>query len=302
VALPLVMGKREKRDFLKGMAFISPWVVGFCVFTAAPIALSLYFSFCDYSLVQKPVFRGTENYRLLAGDPLFWKSLGNTFYYASLALPLSLIVALTIAMLLNTKIRGQSVYRTLVFLPSLVPIVASAMIWLWLFNAKLGLLNWILRSIGIDNPPGWLSDTRWAMPSIVVTSLWGVGQTVVIYLAGLQDVPVELYEAAEIDGAGPVRKIFHVTLPMLSPVIFFNLIIGMIGAIRIFEQPYIITQGGPARSTYTFTMYLVDNAFTYLRMGYASAMAWVQLLLILVLTALAFWSGKHWVHVQGRAS
>jgi multiple sugar transport system permease protein len=295
------MARVERKNFITGMAFISPWILGFSLFTITPIALSLYFSLCDYSLVQRPVFRGVENYRLLANDPIFWKSLGNTFYYAGLALPMGTVVALLVAMLLNTKIRGQTIYRTLIFLPSLVPMVASAMIWLWMFNAKLGLINFVLRAVGINDPPGWLSDTRWAMPSIVMTSLWGVGQTVVIYLAGLQDVPTELYEAAEIDGAGPIGKIIHVTLPCLSPVIFFNVVMGIIASVQIFAQPYIITQGGPAYSTYTFTMYLVDNAFKYLHMGYASAMAWVQLLLILALTGLAFWSGKHWVHGQGRA-
>jgi multiple sugar transport system permease protein len=294
------MLRSERQQLLKGLAFTSPWLVGFCVFTLIPIGMSLYFSLCDYSLVQSPVFRGTENYQLLARDPTFWKALGNTAYYAGLALPAGLVVALSVAMLLNAKIRGQSIYRTLIFLPSLVPMVASAMIWLWLFNTKLGLINLLLSKIGIDNPPGWLSETNWAMPSLVLMSLWGVGHTVVIYLAGLQDVPVELYEAAELDGAGAMGKIRHVTLPCLSPVIFFNLIMGIIGTLQVFAQPYIITKGGPARATYFYTMYLYDNAFSYLKMGMASAMAWIQLLIILILTALAFWSSKRWVHHSGK--
>ena len=211
-----------------------------------------------------------------------------------------MLVALGVAMLLNSKIRGVTVYRALVFLPSLVPIVASAMLWLWLFNAKLGLINMTLQSLGVTNPPGWLTDVRWSMPALVLMSFWGIGNTVVIYLAGLQDVPRELYEAAEIDGASTIDKVWHVTLPCISPVIFFNLIMAIIGTLQIFAQPFILTGGGPARSTYFYTMSLYDNAFSYLKMGYASAMAWVQLLIVLALTALAAWSSKHWVHYQGK--
>ena len=295
------MGRTERREFLKGLAFISPWLIGFSLFTLIPIVLSMYFSLCDYPLVVAPVYRGGENYRMLTADPIFWKALGNTFYYASMAMPAGMIAALVVAMLLNAKIRGQSIYRTLIFLPSLVPIVASSMIWLWLFNTKLGLINLVLLKLGITNPPGWLSDPKWAMPSLVIMSLWGIGQTVVIYLAGLQDVPVELYEAAELDGAGALGKIWHVTLPAISPVIFFNLIMGIIGTFQIFAQPYIVTNGGgPDRATYFYTSGVYDNAFRYLKMGYSSAMAWIQLVIILVLTLVAFWSSKRWVHTQGK--
>jgi multiple sugar transport system permease protein len=282
------------------MLFLSPWLIGFLVFTLAPILVSLYDSFCDYSLLQPPVFKGLANYRGLAEDPVFWKVMGNTSIYALTALPLGMLAALAVAMLLNTRIRGVAVYRTIVFLPSLVPTVASAMLWMWLFNAKLGLINVALRAIGIANPPGWLTDVHWAMPALVLMSLYGIGNTVVIYLAGLQDVPRELYEAADIDGASTARKIWHVTLPAISPVIFFNLIMAIIGTLQVFATPFILTGGGPARSTYFFTMYLFDSAFNYLRMGYASAMAWVQLLIVLALTALAAWSSKRWVHYQGR--
>ncbi|HYO09649.1 MAG TPA: sugar ABC transporter permease [Tepidisphaeraceae bacterium] len=284
------------REALKGYAFIAPWLVGFCTFTLIPIGLSLYYSFCDYSLLQRPVFRGLENYRTLASDGVFWKAMGNTFYYAALSLPLCAVAALSAALLLNAKVRGQAVYRTIVFLPSIVPAVASAMLWLWLFNPKLGLINFALGLLGVSEQPGWLGSERWAMPALVLISIWGAGNTVVIYLAGLQDVPRELYEAAELDGAGALRRVWHVTLPMLSPVIFFNLIMAMIGAMQVFVLPLIMTQGGPARSTYFFTYYLYDNAFVYLKMGYASAMAWVQLLIVLALTALAFWTSKRWVH------
>jgi multiple sugar transport system permease protein len=292
--------RAETREAIKGWAFISPWVIGFGLFTVIPVGLSLYYSFCDYSLLQPPLFRGTENYQRLWQDEVFWKVLGNTAYYAVMALPLGLIMSLIAALLLNVKTRGQSVYRTIIFLPSLVPAVASAMLWLWLFNAKLGLINFALRTLGVSDPPGWLSDEDWAMPSLVLMSLWSIGNTVVIYLAGLQEVPRELYEAAELDGAGAVRRAWHVTLPGISPVIFFNLIMAIIGTLQVFGAPYIMTSGGPARATYFYTMYLYDNAFNYLQMGYASAMAWIQLLIVVTLAAFAFWSSKRWVHHPGK--
>ncbi len=296
----MVHTKIETRNFLKGMAFLSPWLIGLAAFLAIPIGLSLYLSFCNYPLLQPPIFIGLRNYSHMIHDPVFWTALGNTLAYAAMALPVGMIIALGAALLLNSKVRGLSLYRTLVFLPSLLPAVASAMVWLWLFNAKLGLLNFVLRKVGVAHPPAWLSSPRWAMPALVLMSFWGIGNTVVIYLAGLQNVPRELYEAADIDGADGWRKIRHVTLPCISPVIFFNLVMAIIGTLQNFTAPYIMTGGGPVRATYFYTMYLYDSAFKYLRMGYASAMAWVQFLLILALTGLAFWSARHWVHYQGR--
>ncbi len=287
---------RETRDMMKGLAFVSPWIIGFCGFTLLPLVLSIYFSFCNYSLLQPPLFRGLYNFNLLIRDPIFWQAVRNTAYYASLALPIGMVVALSIAVLLNCKIRGLGIYRTMIFLPSLVPAVASAMLWLWLFNAQLGVINTFLRGIGIKSPPAWLNDVHYAMPALVLMSVWGVGNTVIIYLAGLQAVPRELYEAAEIDGASPLRKIWHVTLPGISPVIFFNLIMGIIGTLQVFGTPYIMTGGGPQRSTYFYTMYVYDSAFMNLKMGYASALAWVQLLIVLGLTGVAAWTGKKWVH------
>lgn len=281
------------------MAFLSPWLIGFMVFTLVPVVLSFWYSLCDYSLVQKPYFTGLANYRELMADQIFWKALKNTGVYALMALPSAMLVSLGLALLLNADIKGQAIYRTIIFLPSLVPAVASAMLWLWLFNARLGLINVLLSKIGIAGPP-WLASEQWAMPALALMSLWGVGQTVVIYLAGLQDVPRDLYEAAELDGANGWQRLRHVTLPIISPVIFFNLIMAIIGTMQVFSIPYIMTQGGPARSTYFFTMYLYDNAFNFLRMGYASAMAWVQLLIILALTGIAFWSSKKWVYYQGK--
>jgi multiple sugar transport system permease protein len=290
---------RETKNVLKGVAFLSPWLIGFAAFTLIPISLSLYYSFCNYSLVQSPLFCGWDNYRQLFHDDVFWLVLRNTFLYAAMALPGGLILALALALLLNQKVPGQSIFRTLVFIPSLVPTIASAALWLWLLNQKLGLVNLLLKGIGIDGP-GWLTDTRWVLPSFALMSVWACGNTVVIYLAGLQDVPRELYEAAELDGAGAMRRLWHVTLPMLSPVIFFNLVIAIIGVLQVFDAPYLMTAGGPDRASYFFTYYLYDSGFTYLRMGYASAMAWIQLLIVLAMTGLAFWSSKKWVYYQGK--
>ncbi len=313
------MSPLERRRLGSGLVFISPWLIGFTVFLLIPVCLSFYYSFCDYSLLQTPAFIGLDNYRELLGDPVFWQSLRNTGVYASLALPAGMLVSLGLALLLNQKVVGQSIFRTLIFLPSLVPTVASAMLWLWLFNAKLGLINTLLDmppfaatiqginvALGavhlpqIQTPISWLTDPAWALPALAFMSLWGVGQTVVIYLAGLQDVPGELIESAELDGANAWQRLWNVTLPMLSPVIFFNMIMAIIGALQEFSIPYIMTGGGPARATYFFTMYLYDNAFTYLKMGYASAMAWIQLLIVLLLTGLSFWLSKRWVHYQSK--
>lgn len=293
------MKSKDWAQLGRGLAFLSPWLLGFLVFTLVPVLLSLYYSLCDYSLLQKPYFTGLDNYRSLMADPVFWQALRNTGLYALMALPSAMMVSLGLALLLNADIKGQAIYRTIIFLPSLVPAVASAMLWLWLFNARLGLINVLLGKIGIEGPP-WLASQQWAMPALALMSLWGVGQTVVIYLAGLQDVPRELYEAAELDGANPWQRLRNVTLPIISPVIFFNLIMAIIGTMQVFAVPYIMTGGGPARATYFFTMYLYDNAFNFLRMGYASAMAWVQLLIILCLTGLAFWSSRRWVYYQGK--
>ena len=313
------MTRAERIKLKKGLIFTSPWLIGFLVFTLIPTVLSLYYSFCDYSLLQSPVFIGMKNYQSLFQDDVFKLSLWHTFEYALLSLPLGLIVSLALALLLNQKVPGQSYYRTIIFLPSLVPVVASAMLWLWLYNTKLGLINvvldqapfnYVLQGINgllgvlhlpkIDTPIGWLTDPSWALPALAFMSVWGVGQTVVIYLAGLQDVPKELYESAELDGAKAFQRLINVTLPMISPVIFFNLIMAIIGTLQVFAVPFIMTGGGPARATYMYTQYLYDNAFQYLHMGYASAMAWIQLLIILALTGVAFWSSKRWVHYSNK--
>jgi multiple sugar transport system permease protein len=297
------MNRTESRNFLKGLAFISPWIIGFSVFLLLPTCLSLYYSFCDYNLIQRPVFIGLANYRLLMHDVVFFQALKVTLYYAALAIPAGLFVSLGVAILLNRNVIGLPIFRTLVFLPSLVPNIAAAILWKWLFNQKLGLINEALdplcRLLHI-RAPAWIDDPHLVIPSLALMSVWSVGNTVVIYLAGLQDVPRELYEAAELDGASAARRLWSVTIPMISPVIFFNLIMAIIGVLQIFDLPFMMTQGGPNRASYFYTYYLYDNAFSYLKMGYASALAWIQLLLVLVFTAIAFWSSKRWVYYQGK--
>lgn len=286
--------------WVKGWLWTSPWWLGFLLFLAVPMGLSLYLSFCDYSLLQPPVFIGAGNYSSLAVDSSFHKVLLNTLIYAALAIPLGTVVAVLLATLLNQKVRGQALFRACIFVPTIVPLVAAAVVWMWMLNPEQGLVNQALRSGGIEGP-AWLDSPAWAMLSLVLVSLWLVGSPVVIYLAGLQEIPETLYEAAELDGASHLRRFWHVTLPGLSPVILFNVIIAIIATWQIFALPYVMWRGGrgPGDATYFYTMYLFDNAFRYLKMGYASAMAWIQLLIILVLTGLVFLASRRMVHYRG---
>lgn len=299
------MSRHQRHNLRNGLAFCALWFVGFGLFTAYPVLASLYYSFCDYSVLQPPVWSGLENYQRLWNDAVFWQSLRNTLFFAALALPLGTVVSLGLALLLNTGVRGMALFRTIFYLPAIVPLVASAMLWLWLLNGQHGLLNWALRPVlawfGLA-PPAWLADPLWAKPALVLMSLWGVGNSMVIYLSGLQSVPQELYEAAELDGAGWWRRFWHVTLPLLSPVLYFNLIMGIIGTLQSFTTVFVMTggaDGNPARSTLFYALYLFSVAFYDLRMGYASAMAWVLFLLILGLTLLATKLTEKRIHYAG---
>lgn len=287
----------DRASTLTGLLWISPWLLGFILFMALPIAMSLYYSLTDFPLLEPPLYIGFENYMGLLTDSVFHKALWNTALFCILFIPAASILSLLIAAALNQKLKGLWVYRTAVFIPSLVPIVAAAMIWLWLFNADQGLINIALRSIGIEGP-NWLGDRNWALPALVLMSLWNIGQPVVIYLAALQDVPQSLFEAASIDGMGPLRRLVHVTMPMISPVILFNVIIMTINTLQVFAVPYIMTEGGPDRATYLFTHYLYDNAFVFRKMGYACAIAWVQFIVILTLTGVMFTASKKLVHYR----
>jgi multiple sugar transport system permease protein len=293
------LSRGERGRLLSGLCFVSPWLVGFSLFMLYPIVSSLYYSLCEFSVLQPPQFIGLGNYTDLLADDVFRLALRNTLFYAAFALPLGILLALAVAMLLNTGVRGMAFYRTIFFLPSLLPTVALAILWMWIFNGQYGILNFVLGKVGVTGP-GWLSDPHWSKPALIVLSLWGVGHAVVIYLAGLQDVPVHLYEAADLDGANWLQKIRHVTLPTVSPVILFNLIMGIIGTFQYFAIPYVMTPNGtPARSAYFLAVNLYDNAFTYLRMGYASAMAWVLFTIVLVLTLIALRLSARHVHYGG---
>jgi multiple sugar transport system permease protein len=272
-----------------GLLFISPWIVGFSCFMLYPIFASLYYSLCDYSVLAEPAYVGLFNYAGLTKDAVFHQALWNTLIYGAMALPATMILALAAALLLHAPVPGRGIFRTLFFLPSLVPLVAMAILWSWLLNTEYGLINHLLALIGVP-PIDWLGSTRWSKVSMVMPATWGVGGMIVIYLASLQEVPRHLYEAARLDGASYFRQFWHVTLPIISPVIYFNLVMSIIGLLQVFVIPYIMTEGGPARSTLFYVQLLYDTAFRYLRMGYACAMAWILFLVILTLTLLATWA------------
>ncbi|MCC6443184.1 MAG: sugar ABC transporter permease [Armatimonadetes bacterium] len=292
--------RSEARAVGLGLLFISPWLAGFLLWTLYPILTSLYYSFCDYRVVAPPRWIGLGNYRALMGDSeYFWRSVANTAFMF-LELPLSLVMSIAVALLLNRKMRGMAFYRTLYYLPAVVPTVASSVLWMWLLNPEYGLANAALSRLGMP-PLGWLTDPQYSKPSFILMDMWGVGGGIVIYLASLQGVPQHLYEAAEIDGASPWRKTLHITLPMLTPVIFFNLIMGVIGTFQYFTQTFIMTGGGPENSTLFYALYLFQNAFQFFRMGYACAMAWILFLLTLIATLLVFRTGSRWVYYEGDA-
>ena len=282
------------------LSFLLPWIIGFCVFLLGPIVASFYLSFTDYDVLRKPVWVGFDNYILLFNDPVFWKSLSVTFIYAVVTLPLSVIFGITLAMLLNQKIAGIGFYRTCFYLPSIIPLVASSIIWLWIFRGdEGGLLNNILSKINIHGPL-WFSDPKWALIALIIMSLWSVGNSMLIYLAGLQDIPKTLYEAADIDGAGFFQKLFLITIPMLTPTIFFNLIIGIISVFQYFIPAYVMTSGGPQYATTFYSLYAYQNAFEDFKLGYSSAMAWVLFLIVVFFTWLAFKSFANRVYYQGK--
>jgi multiple sugar transport system permease protein len=285
--------KRKARNLFTGLAFCLPWIIGFTTFTLYPVLASLYYSFCDYSVLEPAIWTGGENFHRLAHDEMFWLSLKNTFIYAGFSLPLGMVTALSLALLLNCRVRGTAIFRTIFYLPSVVPAIASAMLWLWILNPTFGLLNLAIGPffhLFGSTPPGWLADPAWAKPALILMSAWSVGNSMIIYLAGLQDVPEALYESAEIDGANKWQQFWHITLPMIMPVVYFNLVMGIIGSLQVFTQVFIMTggtEGQPAQSTLFYATYLFSTAFYDFRMGYASAMAWVLFCIIALLTVFA---------------
>ena len=314
--------RRSRGEFWTGMAFLSPWIFGFLVFTGGPIIFSIIISFTEFDIISPARWVGFDNYRfLLTQDPTFWKSLWNTIFM-TLGIPIGMVAGLGIAMLLNAKVKGLTAYRTIYYLPAIVPVVASAILWTWVMHPTLGVLNVLLADLHVTpvivrfvewidvvlgwfgqkpiDPQFWLwvQSEDWAKPGMILMGLWGAGASMIIWLAGLKGIPEHLYEAAELDGAGPIKRFRHVTLPMLTPYIFFNLVTGVIGTFQVFTQSFVMTLGGPAQSTLFYVYYLFNNAFSYFKMGYASAMAWILFLIIFALTMLQLWGAKRWVHYE----
>ncbi|HVJ14437.1 MAG TPA: sugar ABC transporter permease [Polyangiaceae bacterium] len=286
----------ERINQRNGILFCLPWLIGMSVFLIYPLISALWYSLCDYSVLLPPVFIGLDNYIDLFQDALFWKSLWNTSYYAVGAVTLGVIMSMTLAVLLNSKVKGLAFYRTVFFLPSLMPVVAGSILWMWMYNGESGIINTALAGIGIKGP-SWLADPNWSKIAIIIMAVWGAGHSMVIFLAGLQDVPNAIYEAAIIDGANWTQRLFNVTIPMISPVIYFNVIMGIIGGFQVFTQALIMTDatGSPERSTLFYVLQLYNVGFQDLRMGYASAMAWVLFAIILALTFVATKLSKRWV-------
>ena len=289
----------KQKEALSFYLFIAPWMLGFVIFVAGPILASLGLSFAQYDIILPPKFRGLDNYRELFQDPLFYTSLWNTLYFVFFAIPLGIVVAFGLALLLNQKVRGMAVYRTAYYMPSIVPVVASAVLWLWLLQPQWGLVNGALRFLGIEGPT-WLASPTWSKPSIILMMLWGSGGSMIIYLAGLQGIPQVLYEAAEIDGANWWARFRHMTIPMMTPTLFFTLVMSIISVFQTFSIVFIMTggTGAPVNTTLVYLLYLYRNAFNFLRMGYASAMAWILFVIILALTLLQFRSASFWVYYE----
>jgi len=282
------------REARWGIFFVTPWVIGFVIFTVYPFFASLYYGFTDYHVTEPAKWVGLDNYRyMFTKDSVFWTSLWNTLYYVGLSVPLQVILGVSLAILLNQKIPAMALFRTLYYLPAITPAVAASILWLWLLNSNWGLINTALRTIGIKGP-ACLADPVWAKPALILMSLWGVGGSMIIYLAGLQGIPAELYEAGEIDGTNVLQVFLHITVPMLSPVIFFNFVMNIIGAFQVFTQAYVMTRGGPANATRFYMLRLYEQAFEAFNMGLASAMAWFLFLIMLVFTMIQFkYVGSH---------
>lgn len=288
----------QRREAIWFYILISPFIIGLIAFTAGPLLSSLYYSFTQYDIVSPPQWAGLQNYIDLTRDELFWQSLKVTLVYVALSVPLGLTFSLGLALLLNHNVPGLRVLRTAFYLPTVVSGVALATLWMWIFNADFGVLNYLIYSVFGVKGPNWLRSEQWVIPALTIISLWGIGGTMIIFLAGLQGIPTELYEAAELDGAVGFRRLLSITLPLLSPVIFFNFIISIIGAFQVFTVAQVMTRGGPNYASLMYVLYLYQNAFRDFRMGYASALAWVLFAIVLVLTIIAFRSSASWVHYE----
>jgi len=278
---------------------ILPWLLGFLIFTLGPMIASFFLSFTRYNAIKPPRLVGLQNFRILFDDPVFWKSIRVTFVYTGAFVPLQMIISLFLATLLNMRVPLLRFIRTLYYLPSILPSVVTGLVWVWLFNAEFGLLNYLIfKIIGVKGP-NWLGSEKWVLPACIISGLWGMGAGVIILLAALQSVPQELYEAAELDGASAWRRFWNVTVPMISPVILYNLIIGMIGSLQTFARIYVLTGGGPNYASYFYNLFIYDNAFSFFKLGLASAQAWVLFIVIMILTYLALKTSGRWVYYAG---
>jgi multiple sugar transport system permease protein len=277
----------RKRGALTGYLFISPVVLGYLIWVAGPMLVAVWLSLTDWDMLRPATFVGLENYRTMLQDDLFWKSLAVTFYFTLVSVPLSLACSFIVALLMNVNVRGISFFRLLFYLPSIVPAVANAVLWVWVLNSEFGLLNTLLNWLGLPKIL-WLQDPNWAMPALIVMSLWAIGGAMITFLAGLQGIPQHLYESAEIDGANYWSRFRHVTIPMMSPVIFFNLVIGLISALQTFTQGYLMTRGGPQDATLFYGLYIYRSAFRDFKMGYAAALSWVLFAIVLLLSIFVF--------------
>jgi multiple sugar transport system permease protein len=289
--------RARAREAIHAYVFMAPAILGLLIFLVGPIIVSLYLSFTDYDVLTDAQWIGFQNYATLYREPLFWQALRVSAIYSGVSVPLGLLLSLGAAVLLDQKLRGITVFRSIYYLPTVISGVGVAMLWRWMFNSQYGVINVLLGYMGIRGP-SWITDERWALPALIIASLWGIGGTMLIFLAGLQGIPGELYEAAEIDGAGRFRQFRAITLPMISHVTFFNLVLGIIGALQSFTDAYVMTGGGPNNATLFLTLYLYRNAFQYLNMGYASAVAWVLFLIVLMLTLVVFRSSPLWVFYE----
>jgi multiple sugar transport system permease protein len=281
---------------LEGYMFISPWIIGFAIFTAGPLIGSFTISLTEWNIVGTPRFIGLKNYEAMLQDKLFWQSLKVTTLYL-FNVPVNLTLGLLLAILLNQKVRGLGIFRTIFYLPSVTAGVATSLLWMWIFNPRFGMINILLKEVGITGP-AWLGSETWALPALIIMSMWGVGGGMLIYLGALQGIPTALYEAATLDGAGAWRKFLHITIPMITPVLLLNLIMGVISSFQVFTQAYIMTQGGPNYATLFFVLYLYQQAFRWFNMGYASALAWVLFLIILICTYLVLHTSSRWVYYE----
>lgn len=282
---------------LVGYVFIAPWLIAFVVFEALPILSGFYHSFTDWTATGKAEqFIGLANYReALTRDPLYWKAVGNTFYFIAVGVPLGVAAAFFLALALNTRIRGMGAYRTIYYIPSVVPTVAAVIVWTFIFETRRGILNFVLELFGLP-AIRWLSDPNWAMPALIIMSLWGIGASMIIFLAGLQGIPQELYEAAEVDGASGWRKLLRITVPLMTPTIFFNLVMSLVAAFQAFNNAFIMTNGGPNNATLLYMLHLYNNAFRYFRMGYASALAVILFVVVFGLTVFVYRTSNRWVY------